>query len=154
MKNRTSRSHISASGVIDAVDGKFFSAVILLLKRIRRTRFRIDERGQLLRLFVGQTAGVEVGQLIPNDARKRVHAPRPSAVVPRIRSPQRSRLLIANRDALSVLTMAVRAVLHEKRFSLSGVEVFNRNQVRRCDDVLAAPCRILPNLVSTCEPCE
>ena len=52
---------MSASGVIDAVDGKFFSAVILLLKRIRRTRFRIDERGQLLRLFVGQTAGIEVG---------------------------------------------------------------------------------------------
>src|SRR5437764_1471119 len=128
--------------IIDAVDGKLFSAVVLMLERIYRARFRIDECSDLLRFLVGQTARIEIGHCVANDAGKRINPRCTSSIVPGIGTPERSRFLVSNFDALAILSVTVRAMLHKERFSPVRVQLLNRNHVRRRDDILATPGRI------------
>src|SRR5437016_490723 len=143
---------LSSIPVIHAIRRQLLGTVVLVLEWILRTRFRINERRDLLRFLIGQTAGIEIRHRVTNDSRQRVNPRCSCAVIPGVGSPQWTGFFVTDCDALAILAMAVRAMLHKKRFAAARIEFFNRNHVRRRNDVLASPRRVFPDLRAAREP--
>src|SRR5262245_13791867 len=105
---------ISVLSVIHGVNRDFAFCVVAVLERKRRTGLCGNERRDVLGILVAQAAGVEIGHRVADDARQRVDTRRARAVVPRLRTPERSRPLrgigrwAADRLALAVFAVAVR----------------------------------------------
>src|SRR2546425_2764809 len=119
---------LSCHGV-NGVAWKFFGQVVGLLVWKHRTRFRVDERRDLLRFLVGEASRIQVRHRVSDNPRERVDARGARTVVPRIGPPQRSGLLVADRDALAVCTVTVRAALEKNRFALLCIELADRNEL-------------------------
>src|SRR5580704_15843488 len=81
---------VRASSVVHAVGRQPLGQIILLFERIRRTRFGIDERRQVLGICIGEAAWIEIRHAVANDAGERIDPGGTGAIVPRIRAPQRA----------------------------------------------------------------
>src|SRR5205809_4625469 len=128
--------------VIDRVDRNFRARIVALLERIARPRLGVDERGDLLRLLVGEAPRTQIRHRVPDDPRQRVNARRAGAVVPRVGTPQRTGLLVADLHALAVGAMTRGAALRVERLAALRVELVDGNQLVGRDRVPSPPRRV------------